>query len=218
MRRCCQRRSEEHFCFFSDVCDSCRACSLCFSGWDLRWQHRSLAEGKLRRLPDRGEASSLTMSCTSQVVCSGAQCVSKERKDWIVVRLSSPCTCATNIFREHVVMVFEVATHGMGGHSAFALEKRTECVSLDVSIGLVRFVFMLAPCEDNSSLSVFLVVCVCPVAIPATAWCWCCPYYIVSTGVPGLSAMVSKLRRGVRGSQGKSVQKESWRVRSRCMG
>ena len=31
----------------------------------------------------------------------------------------------------------------------------------------------------------------------------------LSTGVSGWPAMVSKLRRGVRGSRGKSVQKES---------
>ena len=40
----------------------------------------------------------------------------------------------------------------------------------------------------------------------------------LSTGVPGCFAMVSKLRRRVRGSRGKSMQTESWRVRSRLMG
>ena len=40
----------------------------------------------------------------------------------------------------------------------------------------------------------------------------------LSTGFLEWFAMVSKLRRGVRGSRVKSVQKESWRARSRLMG
>ena len=40
----------------------------------------------------------------------------------------------------------------------------------------------------------------------------------LSTVVPGWLAMVSKLRRGVRGSRVQSVQRESWQVRSVLMG
>ena len=40
----------------------------------------------------------------------------------------------------------------------------------------------------------------------------------LSTVEPGWLAMVSKLRRGVRGSRVKRVQKESWQVRSVLMG
>ena len=63
------------------------------------------------------------------------------------------------------------------------------------------------------------VVCA-PVAIPATVWCWCCPYFTGSRKVSRQEwlAMVSKLRRGVRGSRVKSVQKESWRARCQLMG
>ena len=39
-----------------------------------------------------------------------------------------------------------------------------------------------------------------------------------STGVPGWLAMVSKFRRGVRGSPAQSGQKDCWQVRSRLMG
>ena len=64
-------------------------------------------------------------------------------------------------------------------------------------------------------------------------WCLCCVcpcrdsgdclvlvlslLHWLSTIVSGWLAMVSKLRRGVRGSRVKSVQKESWRVRSQLM-
>ena len=50
--------------------------------------------------------------------------------------------------------------------------------------------------------------------------CWCGLCRSCSRKISGQEwlAMVSKLRRGVRGSRVKSVKKESWRVRSRLMG
>ena len=74
----------------------------------------------------------------------------------------------------------------------------------------------------DAGCGVFVEFCVCVcslVAIPATVWCWCCSFFIGPRLVfRGWLAMVSRLRRGVRGSRGKSVQQESWRVRSRLMG
>ena len=62
-------------------------------------------------------------------------------------------------------------------------------------------VFVCAPCRDFGD---FLVL-----VLSLLHW--------LSTGVSGWLVMVSKLITGVRGSRGKSVQKESWRVRSRMM-
>ena len=72
----------------------------------------------------------------------------------------------------------------------------------------------------------FVVLCCCrdPGAVVFLAnvflLCWCGLWRSCSRRISGQEclAMVSKLRRGVRGSQGKSVLKEFWRVRSRLMG
>ena len=60
-------------------------------------------------------------------------------------------------------------------------------------------VFVWFPCRDSGDCLVLV--------LSILRW--------LSIGVPGWVAMVSKLRRGVRGSRVKSVKKESWRVRYR---
>ena len=67
---------------------------------------------------------------------------------------------------------------------------------------------------------VLFVVCLCcAFAIPAIVWLLVLSLlHLLSISVPRWLPMVSKLRRGVRGSRVKSGQKETWQVRSRLMG
>ena len=73
----------------------------------------------------------------------------------------------------------------------------------------------------DTGFGVWLWFCV-AVAIPATVFllCWCGPCRCCSRMISGQEwlAMVFRRRGGVRGSRGKTEQKESWRVRSRLMG